>query len=130
MNEGGEIDLGMWSFGEFPLHNPLFASRALPEGLLVRLSADGANVLFASYTDPLFPLAFPGGPVAGKAGYLAVDNLAGHTGVVQYSIQPPSDWWTDGAANAFRGVSGTSAPGANWSTLLIRLYSPAAAVIG
>ena len=83
----GEVTLGLWTFGGFPLRNPVLAYSS-GRAAISRLSRDGSELLFSTYVPTYANPAAPGVFDGARAIALGVDDSL-YAGVTSYSAQSP-----------------------------------------
>ena len=112
----GEITLGVWTFGAFPMLNPVLPfENCNPNGCgaVSRLSADGSTLLFSSYVvgaqAPAVALAPDSSVYAAVSA--GVVSAGVHAGILRIPVAQPGGLSVKGAFNAFNGYPGYAAPG-------------------
>jgi uncharacterized protein (TIGR03437 family) len=114
----GEVTLGLWTFGSFPMRSPVLPVSTCGGGPAVvsRLSADGSSLLFSSYLDmcasaPPLALAPDGSIYAGTSPLGAEDRVSNAADILRIPLAQPGAPSLDGAFNAFNGDPAYVIPG-------------------
>lgn len=104
VGEGGEVTIGLYAYGDFPLRNPLTVVGG-GGGRIARLSADGSRMVFATVAPSRVP------PVAlAEDGSIYTSVTGAHTAVVKLPVVTEGPV-VERAGNAFDGALWGITPG-------------------
>ncbi len=117
----GEVNLGIWSYGSFPLRNPVLATGT--GHVIARLSADGTSVLFSTYVGmvnapyqgfglPFFPPVTSGVDGSLFASVTTQESYQSgtHAAVLQLPVLPAQGISVNAIYDAFTGAGGQVEP--------------------